>query len=210
MSDRCDGTLTQVTAGTATVYDAARRTTVKVRAGRSYLAKARLFAGTQGRVSMAHGGCARRSARVARGDAADPPLRGARGRDVREGQGRRLPAPRDRRGGDDRRRGAGDARRGLPDLDLPLARPRARARHRPEAGDGRAVRQGDRRLGRARRLDAHVRRRAALHGRLRDRRRQPAARGRARALAATTAGPTRSPSASSATARPTRARSARR
>ena len=40
----------------------------------------------------------------------------------------------------------------------------------------------DRRLGRPRRLDAHVRRRAALHGRLRDRRRQPAARRRDRAV----------------------------
>ena len=129
-----------------------------------------------------HGGCAGRSARVARGDAVDPPLRGAGGRDVREGRGRRLPAPRDRRGGDDHRRGAGDARRGLPDLHLPLARARARPRHRPEERHGRAVRQGDRRLGRPRRLDAHVRRRAALHGRLRDRRRQPAARGRHRAL----------------------------
>ena len=50
----------------------------------------------------------------------------------------------------------------------------------------------DRRLGRARRLDAHVRRRAALHGRLRDRRRQPAARRGDRAQLATTARPTRS------------------
>ena len=39
-------------------------------------------------------------------DDAHPPLRGARGRDVREGEGRRLPAPGDRRGGDDRRRRA--------------------------------------------------------------------------------------------------------
>ena len=70
--------------------------------------------------------------------------------------------------------------------------------------------KADRRLRRPRRLDAHVRRRAALHGRLRDRRRQPAAGGRDRAVAATTARPRRSPSACSATARPTRARSARR
>ena len=48
----------------------------------------------------------------------------------------------------------------------------------PGRGDGRAVRQADRRLGRPRRLDAPVRRRAALHGRLRHRRRQPAAGGR--------------------------------
>ena len=71
-----------------------------------------------------------------------------------------------------------DARRGLPDLDLPLARPRARARGRPRPRDGRAVRPRGRRVARPRRLDAHVRPRAPLHGRLRDRRRQPAARRR--------------------------------
>ena len=75
---------------------------------------------------------------------------------------------------------------------LPLARARAGPRDRPQARDGRAVRQGDRRLRRARRLDAHVRPRAALHGRLRHRRRQPAAGGRDRARVATTARPTRS------------------
>ncbi len=53
--------------------------------------------------------------------------------------------------------------------------------HLPRAGDGRAVRQARRLLQRPRRLDAHVRRRAPLHGRLRDRRRQPADRGRHRA-----------------------------
>ena len=53
----------------------------------------------------------RARARVARDDDADPPLRGARRRDVRARQGRRLPAPVDRRGGDDRRQRAGAARR---------------------------------------------------------------------------------------------------
>ena len=71
---------------------------------------------------------------------------------------------------------AAHARRGLPALDLPRARPGARARHRPEGRDGRAVRPGGRHLARARRLDAPVRPRAPLPGRLRDRRRQPAAR----------------------------------
>ena len=65
-------------------------------------------------------------------------------------------------------------------------------------------------LRRARRLDAHVRRRAALHGRLRDRRRQPADRRRHRARLRLPRAPTRSRCARSATAPPTRARSARR
>ena len=52
-----------------------------------------------------------RRARVAGHDDAHPPLRGARGRDVRAGEGRRLPAPVDRRGGHDRRQRAGAARR---------------------------------------------------------------------------------------------------
>ncbi len=50
----------------------------------------------------------------------------------------------------------------------------------PEAGDGGAVRPRRRDQRRPRRLDAHLRRRAALHGRLRDRRRQPADRRRPR------------------------------
>jgi hypothetical protein len=37
--DRCDGTLTRVTSGTVAVRDRARRKTVIVRAGRSYLAR---------------------------------------------------------------------------------------------------------------------------------------------------------------------------
>ena len=148
--------------------------------------------------------------RAAREDAADPALRGARAGDVHEGQDRRLPASRGRRGGHDRRHRLRDARRRLPDLDLPRARPGAGARHRPEGRDGRAVRQGDRHLARPRRLDAPVRPRAPLHGRLRDRRRQPAARRRAWRSRPTTRARTRSRSACSATAPPTRARSARR
>ena len=120
-------------------------------------------------------------ARVAGDDDADPPLRGARRRDVRARQDRRLPAPLDRRGGDDRRQRARAARQRLPDLDLPLPRPRAGPRHAAGERDGRAVRPRRRLLPRARRLDAHVRPRAALHGRLRDRRRQPADRRRHRA-----------------------------
>ncbi len=48
----------------------------------------------------------------------------------------------------------------------------------PKVGDGRAVREGRRLLGRARRLHAPVRLRAPLPRRLRDRGREPAARGR--------------------------------
>ena len=144
-------------------------------------------------------------------DDAHPPLRGARGRDVREGEGRRLPAPRDRRGGDDRRRRPRDARRGLPDLHLPLARPRARrAARTPSKVMAELFGREDGVSQRPRRLDAHVRPRAPLHGRLRDRRRQPPARRRAWRCPPTTAGPRRSRSACSATAPPTRARSARR
>ena len=52
------------------------------------------------------------------------------------------------------------------------------ARRGSQPRDGRAVRPRGRRLARPRRLDAHVRPREPLHGRLRDRRRQPAARRR--------------------------------
>ena len=132
------------------------------------------------------------------------------GRDVRARESRRLPAPVDRRGGDDRGQRAGAARERLPDLDLPLARPRAGARHAARERDGRAVRPRRRLLARTRRLDAHVRPRAALHGRLRDRRRQPADRRGHRAGERLRRGPRRSPCARSATAPPTRAPSARR
>ena len=80
----------------------------------------------------------------------------------------------------------------------------------PEAGDGGAVRPRRRDQRRPRRLDAHLRRRAPLHGRLRDRRRQPADRRRARPSPPSTRAKTRSPSACSATAPPTPATSARR
>ena len=72
-------------------------------------------------------------------------------------------------------------RRRLPDRHLPHPRPRDRPRHRPEARDGGAVRARGRLLAGPGRLDAHLRPRAPLHGRLRDRRRQPPARRRARA-----------------------------
>jgi hypothetical protein len=42
--DRCDGTVTQVGRGRASVFDRGLKRTVTVRAGQSYLAKARLFA----------------------------------------------------------------------------------------------------------------------------------------------------------------------
>ena len=131
----------------------------------------------------------RHCARVARHHAPHPALRGARRRDVRQGQGRRLPAPGDRRGGDDRRLVPRAERHRLPDLHLSLARPRPGARHRARPGDGRAVRPRGRRVPRPRRLDAHVRPRAPLHGRLRDRRRQPPARGGDRRWPPTTGGP---------------------
>ena len=41
MADRCDGTLTKVSSGAVTVNDLVRHVNVTVRAGRSYLAKAR-------------------------------------------------------------------------------------------------------------------------------------------------------------------------
>ncbi len=118
--------------------------------------------------------------RAARDDGVDPPLRGGGRAPVPAGQGRRLPASGDRRGGDDRRHHLGDAPRRLPDRHLPHPRPRDRPRHRPEAGDGGAVRARGRLLARSGRLDAHLRPRAPLHGRLRDRRRQPPDRRRAR------------------------------
>ena len=43
VKDRCDGTITQVGRGVATVYDRGRRATRKVRAGRAYLARGRTF-----------------------------------------------------------------------------------------------------------------------------------------------------------------------
>ena len=119
-------------------------------------------------------------------DAAHPPLRGARRRDVRQGQDRRLPPPLHRRGGDRRRRHPGAPRNGLPDVHLPRARPGHRARHPSQRGHGRAVRPRGRLLVRPRRLDAPLRLGQALPRRLRDRRRLAAAVGRRRARAPTT------------------------
>ena len=70
---------------------------------------------------------------------------------------------------------------GLPDRHVPHPRARDRQGNGSEERDGRAIRTGGRMLSRARRVDAHLRRRAALHGRLRDRGRQPPDRRRARA-----------------------------
>ncbi len=53
--------------------------------------------------------------RAAGADGADPALRGRGRAPVPASESRRLPAPGDRRGGDDRRHHLGDARRGLPD-----------------------------------------------------------------------------------------------
>jgi hypothetical protein len=39
VEDRCDGTLTRVSAGSVSVYDSRRRVSVIVRAGDSYLAR---------------------------------------------------------------------------------------------------------------------------------------------------------------------------
>ena len=114
-----------------------------------------------------------------REDAAHPPLRGARRRDVRQGEDRRLPPPLYRRGGDHRRRHPGAPRHRLPDVDLPRARPGASARHTPERRHGRAVRPRRRLLQRPRRLHAPVRLGQALPRRLRHRRRlAPAVGGR--------------------------------
>ena len=49
--DRCNGTLTEVGAGRATVYDRARDRTVRVGPGRGYLARARLFAAKRRRAT---------------------------------------------------------------------------------------------------------------------------------------------------------------
>ena len=80
----------------------------------------------------------------------------------------------------------------------------------PDSRHGRAVRPGRRHVEGPRRVDAHVRPREALHGRLRDRRRQPADRRGHGARRRTTSARRTRRSACSATARRTRARSARR
>ena len=49
VTDRCNGTRTKVTKGRVRVFDRARKRTVTVRAGRAYLAKARIFRVRRGR-----------------------------------------------------------------------------------------------------------------------------------------------------------------
>ena len=103
------------------------------------------------------------------------------------------------------------ARRGrLPVRELPRPRLGARRRLGSDGGHGRALRQGDRRRGRLRRLDAPARRRAPLLRRLGHRRRAPADRGRRGARARPDRDAAASSCASSATARPTSAPSTRR
>jgi hypothetical protein len=53
IKDRCDGTVTQVGKGRATVFDKRRHRTVIVRAGQAYLAKAPSFGSIKGRTSSA-------------------------------------------------------------------------------------------------------------------------------------------------------------
>ena len=48
-TDYCSGTVTRVTRGRVTVYDRARGRTVTVRAGKRYVARARLFQARKGR-----------------------------------------------------------------------------------------------------------------------------------------------------------------
>ena len=111
------------------------------------------------------------SARAVPPDAADPPLRGPRGRAFRAGRDLRHGAQLRRPGGDRGRCRRRDARDRLPGRPPPLARPPDRGRSRPAADDGRDVRQADRLLQGARRLDAH-RRPLARHPRLQRHRRR--------------------------------------
>ena len=120
--------------------------------------------------------------RAARDDGVDSPVRGGGWPPVSAGEGGRFPPSGDRRGGDHRRNHLGDAPGRLPDRHLPHAWPRDRPRHGPQTGDGGALRARGRLLARPRRVDAHLRPRAPIHGRLRDRRRQPAAGRRPRAV----------------------------
>jgi hypothetical protein len=48
VQDRCDGTLTQIGRGRATVYDPRRRTNARLMSGQAYLVRARLFAAVKG------------------------------------------------------------------------------------------------------------------------------------------------------------------
>jgi hypothetical protein len=49
VQDRCNGTLTEVGTGRATVYDPRRRISAELRSGQAYLVRARLFAAAQHR-----------------------------------------------------------------------------------------------------------------------------------------------------------------
>ncbi len=105
----------------------------------------------------------------------DPPVRGTRRPGLHRGARRRLLPPQPGRGSGRGRPHGGAAANRLPLHQLPRARLRAHARHRPEPGDGRAVRPGRRRLQGLGRLDAHVRRHPPAARRLRHRRRPAAA-----------------------------------
>src|SRR2546425_402351 len=120
-----------------------------------------------------------RAAPAAR-DAPDPPVRGAGGGSLRARQGRRLLPPLHRAGGGGGRR-ARDAPAGrLRHLLLPRARAGAGARDPARRSDGRAVREGNGLFAGQGRLDAPVRRGAAVHGGPRDRGSPHPARNRAR------------------------------
>src|SRR5205809_726702 len=122
----------------------------------------------------------RAGAAHAASDAPDPPFRREGRRSVRLGQDRRLLSSLHRPGGGGGRRALRTARRRLRDFLLPRARAGAGAGRAGERGHGRAIRQGDGLLEGEGWLDAPVRRRAAVHGRSRDRRRPHPARRRPR------------------------------
>src|SRR5205809_377737 len=122
----------------------------------------------------------RAGAAQAASDAPDPPFRREGSRSVRLGQDRRLLSSLHRPGGGGGRLALRTARRRLRDFRLPRARAGAGAGRAGERGHGRAIRQGDGLLEGEGWLDAPVRRRAAVHGRSRDRRRPHPARRRPR------------------------------
>ena len=115
------------------------------------------------------------AARVLPADAGDPARRGGLRQGLLAGQDRRLSAPLHRAGGGRGRRGGGHQARGLHHHLLPRPRAGLRQGHVGPGHPGRALRQGDRLLEGARRLDALLRRQEQLPGRLRHRGRPPAA-----------------------------------
>ena len=150
-----------------------------------------------------------RAAALLSRDAADPPLRGARGPALRHGADRRLLPPLHRPGSHRGRRAGGQAAGRPGHHRLPRPRPHAGRRHGPEGGHGRADRPRRRLVQGQGRLDAHVRRprpasTAATASSAPRSRSAPAWR-----FANRYRGDGRSPSPTSATARPTRARSTR-